>query len=474
MFHGVKIDWALTRLVSTPRLRCKTVLDKLKFLLAGLWLTTAGLLPLPAAGQITEPLLPLLPGGQALTAPAAPATARVEPESGYAGETVTSRLRSEFNALGVRFGEFYWFPLAELDESYNSNIFATTTHPSSDLITTLTPSFSLVSIFPRSAFGLSGSAALQQYAVHPAQNTQTGTVSANGLLTVSNESSITGNAQISHPYISYGSPNSPTDIAEPVTYWDYTARVGYQKGGTRFTYGVDAGVSAAQYNAAPLVGGGVSPQSSQNSLIPDAAVHVGYEIVPDYVGFVRIDASRYEFLRAPFASSTTYRADFGLQIQPRHLIYGNVYAGYLFQNYHSTTGSNNFPDYGGELVWTVTTLTTLTFDGVRTFYTGTPATNSVQVAGPAGNGYLASTVGARADHELLRNLLLSLTGTYENDNFQGITRTDDYFTLGAGFTYLVNRYLFVGGYFDYNKRISTAAGASFAQNIFLLRLGTQF
>jgi hypothetical protein len=474
MFHGVKIGWALIGLVSTPRLRCRIVLEKLKFLLAGLCLMTAGLLPLPAAGQITEPLLPLLPGGQALTAPTAPPTAPVEPESGYAGETVTSRLRSEFNGFGVRFGEFYWFPRAELDESYNSNIFATTTHPSADLTSTLGPSFDLVSIFPRSALDLNASAALQQYAVHSAQNTQSGSVGANGTLDVSAQSSITGSAQVSHPYIAYGSPNSPTDIAEPVTYWDYTARAGYQHGGSRFTYGIDAGVAAAQYNAAPLLGGGVSPQSSQNSIIPDAAVNVGYEIAPDYLGFVRIDGSRYEFLRAPFASSTTYRADFGLLIEPRHLIYGNVYAGYLFQNYHSTTGSNNIPDYGGRLVWTVTTLTTLTFDGGRAFYTGTPATASSLTPGPAGNSYLTSSVGARADHELLRNLLLTIDATYEDETFQGITRTDHIFTAGTGFTYFVNRHLFLGGYFNYYKQTSTAAGVSFTQNILLLRLGTQF
>ena len=468
----MKIDRPRIWVVPLHDIPPEILVKKLKWCLSGFCLLLAGMLPLGAVAQITEPLLPLLPGPAPPSAPVAPAAT---PPLSAAGETVTGRPRPEFNPLGLHLGEFFWFPRAELDESYNSNIFATTTSPTADLITAFSPSFDLLSIFPRSSFNLSGSATFQDFAAHPSQNTQTGAVSAGGGLAVTSGSSLYANAQVSHPYISYGSPNSPSNIAEPVTYWDYLARAGYAQGGRRISYGVDVGVEAAQYNAAPLVGGGISPQSSQNSLISDAALHASYEIAPDYLGYMRIDGSRYTYLRAVSANSTTYRIDLGLQILPRHVIYGNVYAGYLVQNYaQSSPGSTPFPDYGGELVWTVTTLTTLTFDGLRTFYTGTPANGTTITPGPAGNGYLVSSVGVRADHELLRNILLTLNATYEIDNFQGITRTDNVYSAGAGFTYLVNRYLFLGGSFSYYQRSSTASGSSYTQNVVMLRVGTQF
>jgi hypothetical protein len=219
----------------------------------------------------------------------------------------------------------------------------------------------------------------------------------------------------------------------------------------------------------------VSPQSFQNVLIPNAAVHASYEIVPDYLGFIRLDGSRYNYLRALSGDSTTFRVDLGLQILPRHVIFGNAYIGYLVQTAaQSNLTSTSAPDYGGQLVWTVTTLTTLTFDGLRTFYTGTPLNGTTVTLGPAGTGYLASTVGVRADHELLRNFLIDVNATYENDSFEGITRTDRVLTATAGATYLVNRYLFVGGTFSYYQRNSTFAGASFSQDIVMLRVGTQF
>ncbi len=433
-----------------------------------------GLLPLGALAQISAPLLPLLPSPAPTVAPQAPAAAPGEQPS-YAGETVISRSRPEFDPIGLRLGDFFWFPRAELDEAYNSNIFATNTSPSADLITALVPSFDLLSIFPRDALNLHGSAVLQDYATHPSQNTPTGSVGMDGTLDVTAGSSLYGNAQVSRPYISYTSPNSPTGLAAPVTYWEYTARAGYQQGGRRVSYQVDGGVTAAQYNAAPLVGGGVAPQSSQDSTVSEAALRTSYEIAPDFLGYVRVDGSLFNYWRALDNNSTTYRVDLGLQILPRHLIYGEAYAGYLVQNFAQTSrGSTNAPDYGGRLVWNVTPLNTLTFTGLREFYTGTPQVGTTAGTGPAGNGYLSSTFQVNADHELLRNLLVNVNAGYENDSFQGINRNDNVFIVGAGLRYLINRNLFLGGQFSYYQRSSTFATASFTQDLLLLRVGTQF
>jgi hypothetical protein len=442
--------------------------------IVALLLVLIGLSPLGAVAQITGPLLPYA---------APPSLPQLPPPPGaqptYPGQTVISRSRPEFDPIGVHLGEFFWFPRAELDEFYNSNIFATTTSPTYDLITALQPSFDLLSIFSRNAVNLHGSSNLQIYADHPAQNTQDGSVSADGRLDVTAGSSFYGNAQVGHQHISYGSPNSPGNIAQPVTYWDYTARAGYVEGGRRLSYNVDLGVTAAQYNAALLVGGGLLPQSSQDITISDAAVRVGYQVVPDYLAYIRVGGSLYDYWHTvpggTRSNSSIYRTDVGLQIFPGHIIFGTAYAGYLVQNFAQTgLGSVSAPDYGGRLVWNITQLTTLTFNGLRAFNAGTPSSGTTAIPGPAGNGYLATSLGANADHELLRNLLLNVNAGYENDSFQGITRTDNVFTAGAGVRYLVSRNLFLGGSFSYYQRSSTLAGASFSQNVLMLRVGTQF
>ena len=433
-------------------------------------LLIVSLLPLDAAAQITEALLPY---------PVAPRTPQERP--------------SEFAPIGARLGDFFWFPRGELDQAYNSNIFATNTKPTYDFITALTPSFDLVSNFPRNALNLRAASLFQVYADHPAQTTPDGVVTADGRLDVTAGSYLYGTVLAGHQHISYGSPNSPGNIAQPVTYWDYTATAGYVQGGRRFSYRVDVGVTAAQYNSAQLVGGGVLPQSTQDGTASSAAVTGSYEIIPDYLGYIRVGGSLFDYWHtAPPTAGvpetrpnfSTYRVDVGLQILPRHLISGAAYVGYLVQNFAASgLGSTSTPDYGGQLVWSITPLTTITLSGLLTFNTGTPGVGvaSAGIGVPsgtflpsAGNSYLAKVFTATASHQLLRNLQLTLTASYENDSYQGITRTDNVFFVDAGVRYQMNRNLFLGSDFSHYERTSTVSGLSFNQSILTLRVGTQF
>jgi hypothetical protein len=420
--------------------------------LAAFCLLIVNLLPLGAVAQITESLLPNA------VPPSAPQTPH-----------------SPFDPIGVRVGDFFWYPRAELDQAYNSNIFATTTGFTYDLITALTSSFDLLSNFSSNSLNLHAGSLLQIYADHPAQNTQDGTFSVDGTLGVTAGSYLYGTAQVAHQHISYGSPNSPGNIAQPVTYWADSATAGYVQGGQRFSYGVDLGVTSAQYNAAQLFGGGVLPQSSQDATAYSAAVRGSYEIIPDYLGYIRVGGSLFDYTRLmPGVISpnfSTYRVDLGLQILPgNRIITGEAYVGYLVQKFaQSSLGSTSTPDYGGGITWSITPRTTLGFSGVLTFNTGTPGAGLPS----AGNSYLSSVFTASASYELLRNLQLGLTGTYINNSFQGITRTDNVFVLGLGARYQVNRNLFLGGEFSYAEQNSTG-GRPFTQNVLAVRAGTQF
>jgi hypothetical protein len=77
-------------------------------------------------------------------------------------------------------------------------------------------------------------------------------------------------------------------------------------------------------------------------------------------------------------------------------------------------------------------LTTATFAGLRTVIPSNPT------IGTTGTSYLATTVTANVDHELLRNLLLNASVGYEEDMYLGISRTDHIFSFCGGFKYLLN------------------------------------
>ncbi len=385
------------------------------------------------------------------------------------------RPRPKFDPIGTRLGDFFWFPRAEVDEFYNTNIFATAGPTTSDLINTLQPGFDLLSNFPRNALNLHAGAQTQFYSEHPEQNTETGNVRVDGRLDVTTGSNFYGSAEAAHLAVPRTSPTSPGNAVEPVTYDYYAANAGYQQTGLRLNYEAGVAFSATQYNAVPTFGGGILPQSSQNTTISQAVLRTDYEIVPDYSGYLRVEGDLTDYPHTiPGGirfNSSGYRVDIGLRIVPRHIVYGEVYVGYLAQIY-AMPGLSSIAatDAGGRLTWNITRLTTFTFSGLRIPVESNPS------IGTTGAGYLATIATANADHELLRNLLLNVNASYEIDAYQGITRTDNVVSTGAGFKYFLSRYLYLGISYDFQRRQSmgSAAGTSYTQNILMLRVSTQF
>jgi hypothetical protein len=429
-----------------------------------IWLLTA-LVPFGAIAQVSEPLLPAPAPTSGPQPPGAPG------EPVYPEQTVTQRARPEFDPIGLRFGDFFWFPRGEVDEAFNSNIFATTNLTTSDFITAVQPGFDLLSSFPQHALNLHAGSVSQFYAIHPAQNSQDGFAAIDGRLDVDAGNSFSASAQAAHSHIPRTSSNSPGNAAEPVTYNLYSANARYGQYRYRFGYQADIAVQNAQYNAVPLIGGGILPQSSQDTIISQAALRGSYEIIPDYLGYVRVSGNVLDYQHTPPGgvrfNSTGYRADFGLQIIPRHLLSGQVYVGYLTQNFR-IGGSVSGLDAGGRLVYNITPLTTAIFTGLRTFAPSNPSISNT------GTGFLATTVSGTVDHELFRNVLLSGSLGYETDTYVGISRTDNTVSTAIGLRYLANRNLFFGGTYSYQQRSSQIAGSSYAQSILILRLGTQF
>jgi len=435
--------------------------------LAALAVLTVGLSPFLAVAQVTEPLLPAPPPP---ILPQVPAPAQpIVP-----GQTVTDRPRPDFEPLGLQIGNFFWFPRAEVDETYNNNIFATSKATASDLITVFQPRFDLLSDLPSNAINLHAAAALQHYIGHSTQDTQDGFVGFDGRLDVTAASNFYGGAQIAQSHTPRTSPDSPGNAAEPVTFDSITANAGYVQTGLRLGYQVELAVNSVRYNAVRLIGGGIAPQSSADVDVYQGVVRANYEIIPDYQGYIRFAENVRIFpnglIGVPSFNSQGYRADLGLQILPRGLVYGEIYAGYLSQNFWvSSLGSISAPDAGGRVIWNVTRLTTLTLNASRAVNTTNPSIGN-------GTGYLTSVGALNVDHELLRNVLLNANVGYEIDEFQGLSRTDNVFTAGAGVKYLVNRNLYLGGTYTYQQRSSsgTAAGSPYAQSIVMLRVSAQF
>jgi hypothetical protein len=425
--------------------------------------------PTMALAQATEPMLPVSPPPVAPNLP-------VEPVLPQRGLTVVERERPELSPLGVRFGDWFLYPRFEVDEAYNDNIFATSTAPTGSFISALLPSFDLRSNLPQNALELSAGAVISFYTKDANFNTQDAYGNLAGRLDVDAVHDFHGTLSAVQAHEDPGSPNVAGNFAAPLVYDTYAATVGFAQTRLRLGYSADLAAAHQTYQSVPLVGGGMASQSFQNNDAYEGALRAYYEVAPNYQAYVRGAYNQRIYPQIPAGQPTRdsagFRADLGAHIDITGVTYGEVFVGYLQQYYRSSFyGNIGAVDLGANIVWNVTQLTSVTLKGGRTV----EDTNSSVVGTAPSPGYLESAVVLRVDHELLRNLLLDVSASYVNDAFKGISRTDNYYLVGAGAKYLLNRYLYLSLDYIYEQRESSGSAAinPFARNIIMLRLSTQ-
>ncbi len=148
------------------------------------------------------------------------------------------------------------------------------------------------------------------------------------------------------------------------------------------------------------------------------------------------------------------------------ITFGDVFAGYLVQDYDSGVLADIAGlTYGANLTWNVTRLTTgnlLVFRRVEETTQG------------LASGVVKTGANVSVDHELQRNLIVTLGGSFSAEKFKGATREDDYRILVASATYMLNRHFHLEFDYKYLNRNSNEDGGDLASNIISLRLVSQF
>jgi hypothetical protein len=218
------------------------------------------------------------------------------------------------------------------------------------------------------------------------------------------------------------------------------------------------------------VSGGAVDNSDRDRDRLRGRLRVGYQIADTYGVFVEGDATKVDYdrkvdFRGFERSSDGWELLVGSTIDLGGKAFGEFYAGYRHWSYDDSRFENvSGPTFGADLTWNLTGLTTLTFSAARTIESTT-----IQNAA----GIERTAFGLAADHELLRNLILSAMLSAASEDFQGVDRKDDVFAAGAGAKYLLNRHLYAYLGYHYERRDtspSTPGGREYAVNALYLRL----
>jgi hypothetical protein len=392
------------------------------------------------------------------------------------GETVTNRPRPDFDPLGVRAGSFIILPSVRLQEEYSDNIFSTQTGEQSDFISTVSPQLIVQSDWGNHMLRLDGGADVAFYNDNDDENFEDYRFGASGRVDVTRQTKIRPRVSYRQGHSDRSSPNDAGGI-EPTIFDVMSAGLEGSHKFNRLSVTVGGTFDQYDYDDVATGAGGTINNDDRDREDLEASVRLGYEVSPNYEGFVRGAYNIRDYDSAVDDSGINRDSDgveivAGVGIDFGGITFGEFFAGYRAQDYDDPmleTASG--PIVGADIIWNVTQLTTVTGSISREIR---ESTTQDPVTGNFASGRFFSTVGVAVDHELRRNVLLGANVSASQDDFQGIDRTDNIYRAGISARYFLNRYANVGGQYRLRMRDSDAAGADFTENQFLLNLRVQY
>ena len=308
--------------------------------------------------------------------------------------SVRDRPRPEYDPLGLRFGGFDLNASLNLSATSTDNLFATETGEQSDVYYTINPNARLSSHWSRHALAVSAGYAHSFFSDHSNQNIDTGYIAGEGRYDLGADTQISAGARYAREVELRTDPDALTS-GKPVLYDVSQASLSAQHTFNRFKVGV--GVDTATYNYHDV---GVIDQDFRDVTQNTGTASLEAAVSPR-LGLIlqgSVDHRDYKNDVGLSSDGQTYLA--GVALHLTDLIEGRVTVGEFNRDYDSGTSLSGFAA-DAYVDWYVTQLTTLRFNANR----------SAQESGAtAGEPYVETRYGVHADHELLRNVILSAGG----------------------------------------------------------------
>lgn len=368
--------------------------------------------------------------------------------------SVTERPRPDYEALGIRLSGFTLYPRVRLSGGYSSNVYGQEDGGTGDAFLAVDPSLSVNSNWSRNSLAINVGGAFRRFASQTPKNENGLNASAVGRLDLG-DSYIQATGRIRRAYESQYSGAFPVNAAESVQYVASTGEVrGVYQGG-RIRLLAIGDVNRFTFRDSRALDGSNIAQNTRDRTIGRGSARVEFAATPDTAAFVQ-----YTYADSSYDTRTAIgglgnrdskesRILAGVTFDLTELIRGSAGVGYVDRRYSSPIyGSISGVSADVRIDYFVTQLTTITLTGRRL----------IEDAVTTGSGgFFANTVQLRADHELLRNLLINLHGGYERDVFQDISRRDKSYNLGLGGDFFANRRVGMSVGADYFDRGSKGA-----------------
>ena len=359
--------------------------------------------------------------------------------------------------LGIHMGGFLLYPTLDVSGEYNDNVFAVNTGAQSDFSYHVRPEVDLESTWTHYLVSLKAEYDLHRYDVFSQENTNDYFVSGETKFDLGSDSQLDAMSQYAQLSELPGNTNVTTNAATPVTYLEWDNKADFKHVFNRLQVDLGGTYTTLRFSNVAAVGGGTLLEIDRNRDVTSGYADLGFQFSPGYQLFARgtWNERDYELASSDFRNSTGYEAVAGVRTQITHLIDGQAYVGYLSQDYSGFSQVSGL-DYGLQLNWSVTPLTTIVAD----------VTRSIEETDEAGaSSYFATIASLGVTHSLTRTITLNANFSYQKNDYQGIVRNEDIYGATVGADYELTPHFHLAADYKYTTRESDIAGTSYDQNL---------
>lgn len=408
-------------------------------------------------------------GQDAPTPPVSGQDVKVWPGGPKRGETVTSRRRPEFDPVGIRVGSFFVYPDMTVTQFWDSNIFTLPNNAVDDLITVLSPQVQLRSNWTRHELNFNARADIGLYWDNNNENYEDALFQVQGRIDVARNTNIYGGFDYGRRHEDRGSPDDQFGLT-PNFFEAFEPTVGAYHKFNRVSIKADGFFRYLIFKDTPAAGGLIINNGDRDRWEMRPSLRIGYEITPQYEAFIRGSGHLRQYRKTPDDNgfnrdSEGFSIVGGIALDLTGKLFGNAFVGYRYQNYDDPLLATVDGVTGGlSLTWNATGLTTFKASFVRTVEETTLT---------GASGFFGNIISISVDHELRRNVLLDAYFSFELDDYEGNGREDKYYRAGTHAKWLIRRFVYVSGGYEFTYRDSNFLGQSFRRHLILVKIEGQ-
>jgi hypothetical protein len=381
---------------------------------------------------------------------------------------VKNRQQPGYEPVGIRAGSWLFSPALISGGFYDSNVFSSNTNKRSDIAAVFEPSLRASTQWERNGIDLRLDEQSTVYNQNPGLDQNNASLKGNAWFDIAHDMQVLTNFQIAHLNEGVGTVSSPANAVQPTPYDLLSGDVTLRKEFNRLTTSIGVRTDSYDYGSTRAQDGAVINEDSRDGQIYSIHSRIDYAFSSTLGWFASAEGNERDIRGLPGQplDSEGYRALSGVKVEFTNLISGEFGAGYVEQRFDDPTiGTIAGPSYRARLMWRPTRLLDVHLNAEQ-LVTQTADTSSV--------GVLADAVQLGVDYELRRNVVVSLNGGYETDQFFGQVRKDHVTTTDASIKYLLDRFAAISLYHRYTARNSDIPSFSYDKHQVGINVTAQF